>query len=321
MQRSDGIARYTLRPDEVTDLMAKIGELRRLSPNPVDPAFYDRHGQAYQLLPSGLRSFLEQFRRTEPAAACLVHGFPVDDENIGVTPQHWQRADGSESVNSEPGRAESSVEQEIFMAMCGLALGDPFTWSTLQAGAMVQNIIPIRGDEQRQSGHGSEVFLEFHTEDGFHPARCDYLLLFGMRNRDNVPTYVASVRDITLTAEDRAVLSEPRFLIRPDDEHVRQLQRQHPDHPALRRVLQMRDNPEPVPVLFGSALHPYLRVDRPFMNCLDDDPVAECALETLMGELERVRQPVVVDQGSLLIVDNYLAVHGRKAGTTELIVG
>ena len=32
-----------------------------------------------------------------------------------------------------------------------------------------------------------------------------------------------------------------------------------------------------------------------------------------MAELERVQQEVVVGPGTLLVVDNYLAVHGRRA--------
>ncbi|MFD1046061.1 fructose-bisphosphatase class II, partial [Kibdelosporangium lantanae] len=64
--------------------------------------------------------------------------------------------------------------------------GDAFSWSTLQDGRLIHNVVPIEGDETEQSGHG-QVLLEWHTEDGFHPYRCDYLLLFGMRNHDRVP--------------------------------------------------------------------------------------------------------------------------------------
>ncbi|GAB3058254.1 guanitoxin biosynthesis L-enduracididine beta-hydroxylase GntD [Micromonospora schwarzwaldensis] len=297
------IMRYTLSPRDVAVVRSVIDELDGLVEPPTDPAFYDRHWDAYLRLPTGLRVFLERFRRDEPAAGCLVQGFPTPDEEVDATPDHWESALAS----------RTGSRQEIFMALCGLALGDPFTWSTLQTGAMIQNILPIRGEEQRQSGHSSDVFLEFHTEDGFHPARCDYLLLFGMRNHDAVPTYLASVRDVRLSDEDRAVLSRPRFLIRPDDEHVRQLRQRHPDHPALGRATAMREAPEPVSVLFGAELHPYLRIDRPFMRCVDDDPVAQRAVEALMTELRRVSRPVVIEPGSLLVVDNYLAVHGRKA--------
>jgi L-asparagine oxygenase len=274
-----------------------------LSGRPTDPGFYDRHWDLPALLPAGLRDFLEHFRRRQPAAACLVHGFPLAEDEVGPTPAHWRYA--LESATTE--------QQELYLAMCGLVLGEPFTWATLQSGAMVQNILPIAGDEYRQSGHGSEALLEFHTEDGFHPARCDYLLLMGIRNPDRVPTYLASVRDVDLAEEHVRVLSQPRFHILPDDEHIRQLEEQYPDHPALDQALAMRDRPTPVPVLFGDPGRPYLRLDRPFMRCVGDDPAAERALDVLMAELQRVQQPVALEPGMLLVVDNYLAVHGRKS--------
>jgi Fe(II)/alpha-ketoglutarate-dependent arginine beta-hydroxylase len=300
--KTTGRPEYELSRAEIAQLRAALPASLLLG-RPTDPGFYDRHWDLPARLPTGLHRFLETFRRRQPAPTCLVHGFPVDPDTVGPTPTHWRHAVDSRSTQ----------EQEIYLAMCGLALGEPFTWATLQAGLMIQNILPIAGDEQRQSGHGSEAFLELHTEDGFHPGRCDYLLLFGIRNPDRVPTYVASVREVDLSSEDRAVLSQPRFLILPDDEHVRQLREAHPDHPALSRILAMQQRPEPVPVLFGDPAQPYLRIDRPFMRCVGDDPVAERALDALMGELERVSRPVALAPGTLLILDNYLAVHGRKA--------
>lgn len=301
--RDEEIAvQYTLSPDEAAAVRAGAREIARSSPRPADPEFYDRHWDIHLMLPGGLRRFLEEFRRTESAAVCLVHGFGVDDDAVGATPGHWESAIGS----------TAAVEQEIAMAMCAMALGEPFTWSTLQAGMMIQNIFPIRGDEVRQNGHSSDTLLEFHTEDGFHPLRCDYLLLFGLRNHDRVPTIVSSVRDVALSEQDTRILSEPRFLIVPDDEHIRQLELRHPGHPALAKMLQIRDRPQPVPVLFGTTFSPYLRIDRPFMRCVGDDPVAERALDRLMDELRRVQYSVVVNPGTLAVVDNYLAVHGRK---------
>lgn len=292
---------YQLSPPEVSELraLARIGPVRC---RPTEPAFYDRHWDLPDHLPAGLHRFLRHFRSRSPAAACLVYGFPVEDQVVGPTPEHWQLALDSCSTQ----------KQELYLAMCGLVLGEPFTWATLQAGAMVQNILPIAGDEQRQSGHGSEALLEFHTEDGFHPARCDYLLLLGIRNPDRVPTHLASVREVALPAAEVALLSQPRFHILPDDEHIRQLREQHPDHPALSRAVAMRERPEPVPVLFGDPSQPFLRIDRPFMSCVGDDPAAERALDALIAELQRVRRTVALEPGMLLVVDNYLAVHGRQ---------
>ncbi|MFD5766400.1 guanitoxin biosynthesis L-enduracididine beta-hydroxylase GntD [Streptomyces sp. NPDC127049] len=298
---------FRLDADEAAELESVAEKLGDLHGAPSLPEFYDRAYAAEDLLPARLRAFLADFRRTQRSAACLVHGFPVDQEALGDTPAHWRDA-----VRGETARA-----QELWLALCGLTLGDPFGWVTLQEGRIIQNILPIRGDEERQSGYGSEALLEFHTEDGFHPNRCDYLMLFGLRNPDRVPTIVASVRDVRLDAHDRTVLAENRFHIRPDTEHIRQLENHDPDHPALPGLRAMRDRPEPSAVLSGDRLNPYLRIDRPFMDVLPGDTEAEAALDRLMAELQRVQQDIAVGPGSLLLVDNYRAVHGRRPFTAR----
>lgn len=294
---------YTLEAGEVADLRDALKKLRQQPESPVDPEFYDRRWDSHALLPSGLRRFLEDFRRNEPAAVCLVNGFPIDDSDVGPTPTHWQSR----------GDRRSTVDSDLFMAMCGLSLGEPFSWTTLQYGRMIQDVFPIRGEEQQQSGHGSEAFLRFHNDDAFHPNACDYLLLFGIRNPDGVPTYVSSVRDLSLSPSDRQVLAEERFYILPDDEHIRQLELRTPDHPALRRAIEMRDMPRRVAILFGAQINPYVRLDGPYTTSVGHDPAAERALEALYAELERVQRAIVVGQGTLLILDNWIAVHARQS--------
>lgn len=271
--------------------------------DPGDPEFYEESWSFADRLPGRLRDLLTDFRRTEPSEVCLVRGLPVSGSGAGPTPPHWEAA----------AQDTSARKAEVVLALCGMTVGDPFAWATLQSGRMVQNILPIRGDEQQQNGHGSEALLEFHTEDGFHPDRCDYLMLLGVRNHDRVPTLLASVRDVVLDERVRAVLAEPRFHILPDAEHLRQLAARDPDGPALAAVRDMYERPPAVPVLFGNRTHPYLRIDRPFMRCAAGDTEAEQALDALMRELHRVRREVAVDEGTLLLVDNYLAVHGRKS--------
>ncbi len=298
----DAPVRLHLRPDEAQAAAAVATALADAGEDPAQAGFYDRLWSATQQLPERLRRFLNDFRRTEPSAACLVTGFPVDDEVVGPTPGHWNTS--GDTVNRP---------HEVYLALCGMMLGEPFTWASLQGGRVLLNILPIAGDERRQSGFGSDALLEFHTEDGFHPNRCDYLMLYGLRNHDRVPTILASVRDLKLDDAVHSILGERRFHILPDDEHVRQMARDDPSHPALAAMRQMMEQPEPTAVLFGDGLNPYLRIDRPFMRCADDDTEAEAALDALMAELERVQQDIVVTPGTLLIVDNYLAVHGRRS--------
>ncbi|MGW7488588.1 guanitoxin biosynthesis L-enduracididine beta-hydroxylase GntD [Streptomyces sp. NPDC054786] len=294
---------YTLSPQEAADLAEAARWAVESCGSPLEEEFYEQAWRHDGLLPAGLRAFLQEFRYREPATACLVHGLPVDDAEIGPTPDHW--------LDAITGKAARG--QETMLALCGLVLGDPFGWATLQEGSIVQNVLPIRGEEDRQSGYGSEALLEFHTEDGFHPHRCDYLMLLGLRNPDAVPTIVASVRDVQLDDQDRAILSQERYHILPDAEHIRQLATSDPDHPALGKLRRMESDPAPVSVLFGDVLAPYLRIDRPFMRCAGDDPEATAALDRLMAELTRVQQEIAVGPGSLLVVDNYRAAHGRRA--------
>ncbi|MGL4173053.1 MAG: guanitoxin biosynthesis L-enduracididine beta-hydroxylase GntD [Actinomycetota bacterium] len=293
---------YALSQSEIDHISESLEQLRVKMPDPQDPAAYDNDPFADVALPQGLSAFLASFRRAEKAAGAMVHGFPVNDIEVGPTPAHWNTED----------ETRASQDQELIIAWCAAELGDPFAWSSLQRGRMIQDLIPIAGDEERQNGHSSQTLLEFHTEDGFHPNRPDYLLLFGIRNHDQAPTVLASVRDIDLTDHDIEVLRQPYYAIRPDHEHIRQLEALHPDHPALSRMRELAEDPEPVPVIFGDPQRPYLRIDLPFMDCAEGGDSAKNALYNLMSELERVQQDVVVDQGTLLIVDNYLAVHGRK---------
>lgn len=307
MTTDDGVLLYDLSAEEIERLDALVAELSATDCNPGDPLFHDRTWALIGRLPAGLREFLEGFRRNDPAAAFKVRGFPVDDSAVGPTPENWSAAAGSATTRRE----------ELFLALLGRCLGDVFSWSTLQSGRMIHNVLPIAGEELEQSGHSSDILLEWHTEDGFHPYRCDYLALLGIRNHDRVPTTLASVRDVRLSAEHRRILSEPRFHILPDDEHLRQLAIQQPDHPGLARMVRMREEPIPVAVLFGALDSPYLRIDPYFMRCLDGDAEAEQALKELVAELERVQQDIVVGAGELLVVDNYLAVHGRRAFTAH----
>jgi Fe(II)/alpha-ketoglutarate-dependent arginine beta-hydroxylase len=298
----DTPAEYTLTAGDLAGLDGLLESLRDSAGDPSHPEFYESAWHAPERLPEGLRRFLQEFARDESSATCLIHGFPTDDA-IGPTPDHW-----SSAIEQKGAR-----DHELYLALCGMVLGEPFGWATLQQGRLVQNVLPVAGDEQCQSGYGSAALLEFHTEDGFHPQRCDYLLLLGLRNQDRVPTIVASVRDVRLDDDDRRLLSEKRFHIFPDDEHIRQLEARDPNHPALAQARRMVSDPEPVAVLFGDRFSPYLRLDRPFMRCVGDDAAAEAALDRLMAELQRVQQDVVVEPGTVLVVDNYRAVHGRRS--------
>lgn len=298
---------YSLTAEDVLGLELLVGQLKSTADtataggDPTDPGFYDRYWPAIHRLPAELGNFLSEFRHAAPAAACLIKGFPVDDQAIGPTPRHWNLPDPAPVLDAK-----------LALALCGMILGEPFTWLGQQANHMITNVAPILGDELSQSGHDCASLLELHTEDAYDPRRCDYLLLLGLRNHERVPTILASVHDLDLPAETREILTQERCYLLPDTERIRQLADYAPTHPALDRLLRLANQPPRVAVLYGDRANPSLRIDRPFMRCAAGDTAAEQALDDLMEALARVQQDVVVEPGSLLIVDNHLAVHGRR---------
>ncbi len=263
-----------------------------------------------QELPRRLREFLLTLRTAEPAAACVVSGFRVDDREIGPTPVDWAR---------QPDR-RSTLAAETWLVTCGSLLGDVFGWATQQDGTIVHDIMPVRGYERTQLGTGSEDLLWWHTEEAFHPYRCDYLGLLCLRNPDRVPTTFASVAGIPLESWVRDLLFEPRFAIRPDDSH---LDTTRPAVPrtgkegrllaaARQRVERMNEAPERVAVLHGDPDDPYLSIDPFYMDVCGQDRPAREALAAISRALDERLTEVVLEPGDILLLDNYRAVHGRK---------
>jgi Fe(II)/alpha-ketoglutarate-dependent arginine beta-hydroxylase len=257
-------------------------------------------------LPVALVEELRDLRLREAVPALVVHGLPVDDQRIGPTPLDWQDRD----------QHDESEVHEVFLVLVSGLLGDIFGWSTLQNGRLVHDVLPMPNQEEEQSGHGT-VELAWHTEDGFHPYRCDYLLLLGLRNHDAVPTVIAGVDQVRLSARHRRVLAEPRFLIRPDTEHLNQARKLATSSGEVHPMQRLQDAPEPCAVLFGHPEQPYLRIDPVFMSAVPGDAEAVEALEALTGELQRRLVDVALGAGDLLVVDNYKAVHGRSAFTAR----
>lgn len=266
------------------------------------PGLLDELPAPASRMPPRLIRELREFRISEAASCLVVRGLPVDDDRLGPTPLDWRR----------PPREPESAVHEVFLVLATAHLGDLFGWSTLQDGRLVHDVLPVPAHENDQSGHGT-VELAWHTEDGFHPYRCDYLLLLGLRNHDAVPTMVSGVDEVTLTDAQREVLGRPRFLIRPDTEHLKHARTLTESRGSPHVVQRMQEEPEPCAVLFGHPDQPYLRIDPAFMSPLPGDPEAAAALDALTGELERNLVEVALDAGDLLVVDNYRAVHGRRA--------
>ncbi|SDM58207.1 TauD/TfdA family dioxygenase [Allokutzneria albata] len=250
----------------------------------VDAAWVDRVRDAWELTPITLRQGIRRYRRhSGPQGALLLRNLPVDESALPGTP----------SVAGSVQRTTSAPAAVLVLLACGL--GDPIAYAAEKSGALVQDVVPVRGHEQVQGNTGSAM-LSFHTENAFHPHRPDHLILLCLRaDHDRVAGLrTASVREtLPLLDEDTAkILSSPEFLTAPP--------------PSFGGG----EGTEPHPVLHGSPEDPELRVDLAATTALTDQAAA--ALIALREAFARTMRSVRLVPGDLAVVDNRVAVHGRS---------
>ncbi len=185
-------------------------------------------------------------------------------------------------------------------ALCLLAvmnmLGEPFTFSDMYDGRLVQDVVAAEGKESAQTSEGSNSFLEWHVEDAFSSDRCDYFGLLCLRGDPAAATILAPARALELPDEARKVLTQPRYAVVPDIAHG--------------------ENPAPqtgVAVLTGTREAPEIRFDPVYMvpaDPADDD--ARRAFECLTGAVNAAAVSYVLQPGDLLVVDNRRVAHARS---------
>lgn len=244
---------------------------------------------AYALqLPERLLLAVNRFRYTDDHnGTFLLRGFYIDDARLGETPC---------AVSREID--EFSAVREGFMLMLVISLiGDAFGWSSQREGALINNVLPVKSHEGEQLSTGSTVDLDWHTEEAFHPYRADYLALMCLRNPDDVPTLVGSIRDVKVDEVIRKVLFGPRFIFHVDKNFQN----------------GMFDDATPEPVLFGDFNSPYVKIDPSFMMAAPGDEAADRALGEITTAFKDSMSEIVLQQGDILFMDNYRVVHGRKA--------
>lgn len=305
--------RLKLTAQETAQIHSLLGDVSRRLPSVEDEGFQEELAVLAHRLPESVRGFLNRFRLGEPpAGVCCISGYPLDDEGLGPTPQHWRRGDDGTCTRAE----------QVLLLLLGSLLGDAFAWATQQDGRLVHDILPIQGNEDEQVGSGSRAPLMWHTEDAFHPHRSDYLGLLCLRNPGHVVTTVASIDEIRLDAAHAKILFEERFLIRPDPSYFERGDTAAMSQPAPADELKaaayaaidlMNSAPQKVSVLWGHPASPYLRVDPCFMDTPEDDEEARRALDALVAAINAALNELTLTPGEFCFIDNYKAVHGRKA--------
>ncbi|MET9774547.1 TauD/TfdA family dioxygenase [Streptomyces sp. NPDC006367] len=241
-------------------------------------------------IPQGLRAALLDFASgSSTQGFFLVRGLPVGE--LPSTPQEH----GGPQLVGHTTTGLMTLVADLFGTLIG--------YEDEKGGALIHEVHPVPGEEQRIENSGSVAF-DFHTENVHHPLRPDFLGLLCLRqDHDAVAaTRVASVREAyeLLTPGQRDVLRRPVF------------QSAYPTSFA-RNIVGPRPMSGPHPVLFGHESHLFMRFNSHTTTGPDDEATA--ALRALSEALEQVCRELVLAPGDLVVVDNHIAAHGRSAFT------
>ncbi|MGY1941603.1 MULTISPECIES: TauD/TfdA family dioxygenase [Nocardia] len=215
----------------------------------------------------------------------MIHGLPVDETMLPATP----------STPDSVQRAAVVSAAVLTMIACGL--GDPIAYLAEKSGALVQDVVPVRGKESF-SGNAGSVLLTFHNENAFHLHEPDYVLLLCLRgDHDRVAGLrTACIRRALplLSTGARETLFAPEFITAPPPSF--------PSDNAAR---------SPQPLLSGAIDDPDIRMATIATTALT--PRAEAALNEFGLACDSVSRTTVLAPGDLAILDNRVTVHGRTA--------
>jgi L-asparagine oxygenase len=283
----DPLVPFVLTDDERDAVAALAARLSAVPPRAVDaPEWVETARELSCSLPSRLLARLRAFRNDPgPQGALLIKNLPVDGSRLPPTPVEY----GSVERNA--------TEPASTFALAMLQLGEMVAYRPEKSGALVQNVVPVPGQEKQQSNAGSEL-LELHIENAFHPHRPDYVGLMCLRSdpsRVGKLCVAAGRLAVPLLSDDlRQVLHEDRYVT---------------DAPPSFGMPE--GGMAPQPILLGDWDDPDVRVDFNATHAMD--PTAERAMLRLKEAFLEVIQDIDLDPGDLAIVDNRVTAHGRTA--------
>lgn len=275
---------------EVTEIKALIGSIMAEYNYSEDIRLVQNLWRYLPQMPERVLTYLNEFKYAEKGyGSVLIKGYPIDQGKIGLTPPK----------EMPKTRNSSTLEEEILLMLYNAILGDLIGWDCQCDGQIINDIHPISGNEFRQINSSSKVDLSWHIEESFHPYRADYISLLCLRNPDAVPSMVGSITNIDLPKDIKDILFQPRFIFHPEENFTK---------PKWK-------NGAPSSVFFGDYDDPYIRIDPDFMDPLKGDQEAKEALDYIIAEFTEKIDHISLEPGDCIFVDNYRAIHGRRAFT------
>lgn len=261
--------------------------LDRMGDRVDDPAWVSGVRHAWEDVPAEVRRSTREFRRhSGPDGSLVLRQLPIGAEHLPPTPMV------KGSVQHTP-----SLPAAILLLFAA-GLGDPAAFAAEKSGALVQDVVPVPGQEQVQGNVGS-VELTFHTENAFHPHRPDYVLLLCLRpDHEGVAELRTScARRVLplLTARTREALGRPEYVTEAP--------------PSFGPTTE----PTAHAVLTGDPDDPDWCFDEAATR--GTTPESRAALAELADAAHGAYTGMLLRPGDLALVDNRVTLHGRSAFT------
>lgn len=252
-----------------------------------DPAWVARARHSWEDTPAEVRCAVREFRRhSGPDGALVLRRLPIGASDLPPTPMVKGSVQHSPSLPA------------AMLLLFAAGLGDPAAFAAEKSGALVQDVVPVPGQERVQGNVGS-VELTFHTENAFHPHRPDYVMLLCLRpDHEGVAELRTScVRRVLplLTPPTRAALGRPEYVTEAPPSFG----------PAGQGTAHA--------VLTGDPDDPDWCFDETATRAVTEE--GRAALTELGEAVRRTYTCALLRPGDLAIVDNRVTLHGRSAFT------
>jgi hypothetical protein len=190
---------------------------------------------------------------------------------------------------------------EFWLAIVAKILGEPIGYAQEKNGEVFQNIRPRKGQESKIASDSSQIILDLHVENGYHPVRPDYLLLYGLRQDPQRQAY-------TLAVEIKKAL---QFFTDEEIYILRSRQFKTSVDWNFGNIKAERGAGPIVSILFGDEENPMVFYDDEYVSGMTPD--AQKVLDKFRGIIHEHMQHILLKPGEMLIFDNYKCLHGRTS--------
>lgn len=155
------------------------------------------------ILPSSVISCMKAFKNDGSHTALLIEGLPIDD-SVVTTPKTGYMPNWAMPI--------SVKTQFSIYGLLGLI---PVVYEGENRTRLVRQVVPVENSSLDASSHGSAIAFGYHVDNPDLPllsencqdvSGCpEFLSLYGVRSKDNVPTTIVSVDEVVASI-DKSVL-------------------------------------------------------------------------------------------------------------------